>query len=115
MSAGSAYWLIGKQHQVAQIGKCLIVKIAGERCAVPLARVERVLQVPREELQAVTGRQYIFLEEERVEILSAAEVLELVRRLDADDRIDGILVQLPLPPQIDPKAVNADFATDRPH
>src|SRR6266508_4246718 len=36
-----------------------------------------------------------------------AEVLDLVRRLDADDRIDGILVQLPLPPQIDPKAVIA--------
>lgn len=34
-------------------------------------------------------------------------VLDLVRRLDADDRVDGILVQLPLPRQIDPHAVIA--------
>ncbi len=32
---------------------------------------------------------------------SEQEVLDLVQRLNADDEIDGILVQLPLPPQID--------------
>ena len=36
-----------------------------------------------------------------------AAVLDLVRRLDADDRVDGILVQLPLPRHIDPHAVIA--------
>jgi len=36
-----------------------------------------------------------------------AELLELVDRLNADDAIDGILVQLPLPPQIDPDAIIA--------
>lgn len=35
------------------------------------------------------------------------ELLHLVRRLGADDEVDGILVQLPLPPQIDPDAVVA--------
>ncbi len=30
-----------------------------------------------------------------------AELLELIGRLNADDRVDGILVQLPLPPGID--------------
>jgi methylenetetrahydrofolate dehydrogenase (NADP+)/methenyltetrahydrofolate cyclohydrolase len=34
-------------------------------------------------------------------------VLDLVARLDADDQVDGILVQLPLPRQIDPRAVVA--------
>ena len=29
------------------------------------------------------------------------ELLALVERLNADDAVDGILVQLPLPPQID--------------
>ena len=33
------------------------------------------------------------------------ELLALVRQLNADDRVDGILVQLPLPPRIDDKAV----------
>jgi methylenetetrahydrofolate dehydrogenase (NADP+) / methenyltetrahydrofolate cyclohydrolase len=32
---------------------------------------------------------------------SEQEVLELVQRLNGDDEIDGILVQLPLPPHID--------------
>jgi methylenetetrahydrofolate dehydrogenase (NADP+)/methenyltetrahydrofolate cyclohydrolase len=35
------------------------------------------------------------------------ELLELVRSLGADDEIDGILVQLPVPDQIDPDAVVA--------
>jgi methylenetetrahydrofolate dehydrogenase (NADP+)/methenyltetrahydrofolate cyclohydrolase len=34
-------------------------------------------------------------------------VLDLVHRLDADEQVDGILVQLPLPEQIDPQAVVA--------
>jgi methylenetetrahydrofolate dehydrogenase (NADP+)/methenyltetrahydrofolate cyclohydrolase len=36
---------------------------------------------------------------------SEAELLNLVGQLNADDRVDGILVQLPLPDQIDEKAV----------
>jgi methylenetetrahydrofolate dehydrogenase (NADP+)/methenyltetrahydrofolate cyclohydrolase len=36
-----------------------------------------------------------------------AELLELVERLGVDDGVDGILVQLPVPPQIDPDAVIA--------
>ncbi|MGH9328537.1 MAG: bifunctional methylenetetrahydrofolate dehydrogenase/methenyltetrahydrofolate cyclohydrolase FolD [Terriglobia bacterium] len=38
---------------------------------------------------------------------SGEELLALVRRLNAQDTIDGILVQLPLPPQIDAKQVLA--------
>ena len=36
---------------------------------------------------------------------SQAKVVELVRQLNADPRVDGILVQLPLPKHIDPNAV----------
>ncbi len=36
---------------------------------------------------------------------SEAAVLELVGKLNADDAVDGILVQLPLPDHIDPNAV----------
>jgi methylenetetrahydrofolate dehydrogenase (NADP+)/methenyltetrahydrofolate cyclohydrolase len=38
---------------------------------------------------------------------SEAELLGLVGRLGEDDGVDGILVQLPVPPQIDPDAVVA--------
>lgn len=36
-----------------------------------------------------------------------AEVIEVVRRLNADDRVDGVLVQIPLPPQVDAQVVMA--------
>ena len=36
-----------------------------------------------------------------------AEVIELVKQLNADDKVDGILVQLPLPKHIDERAVLA--------
>jgi methylenetetrahydrofolate dehydrogenase (NADP+)/methenyltetrahydrofolate cyclohydrolase len=36
---------------------------------------------------------------------SEAAVLDLVRRLNADPGVDGILVQLPLPPQIDSRKI----------
>jgi methylenetetrahydrofolate dehydrogenase (NADP+)/methenyltetrahydrofolate cyclohydrolase len=37
--------------------------------------------------------------------VSEADLLELVRSLNADDEVDGILVQLPLPEGIDPDAI----------
>lgn len=37
--------------------------------------------------------------------ITEAELLALIGRLNADDRVDGILVQLPLPKHIDPQRV----------
>lgn len=37
--------------------------------------------------------------------ITTAEMLELVAKLNADDAVDGILIQLPLPKQVDTKAV----------
>jgi methylenetetrahydrofolate dehydrogenase (NADP+)/methenyltetrahydrofolate cyclohydrolase len=44
---------------------------------------------------------------------SESELLTLVERLNADDKIHGILVQLPLPKQIDPNKVIATIAPDK--
>ena len=41
------------------------------------------------------------------------ELLALIARLNADEAVDGILVQLPLPPQIDEKAVLAAIDPDK--
>jgi methylenetetrahydrofolate dehydrogenase (NADP+) / methenyltetrahydrofolate cyclohydrolase len=41
------------------------------------------------------------------------ELVALVRALDADETIDGILVQLPLPRQIDPDAVMACISPEK--
>jgi methylenetetrahydrofolate dehydrogenase (NADP+)/methenyltetrahydrofolate cyclohydrolase len=42
-----------------------------------------------------------------------ADVLALVDKLNRDDGVDGILVQLPLPKQIDPNAVAAAIDADK--
>ncbi|HEY9013072.1 MAG TPA: bifunctional methylenetetrahydrofolate dehydrogenase/methenyltetrahydrofolate cyclohydrolase [Devosia sp.] len=44
---------------------------------------------------------------------SEAEVLELVRRLNNDDKIHGILVQLPVPDHIDPNKIIATISPDK--
>src|SRR5690349_9534141 len=42
-----------------------------------------------------------------------AEVLALIEKLNADSKIHGILVQLPLPKQIDPNKVIATLSPDK--
>ena len=44
---------------------------------------------------------------------SQADLVALVKRLNADPAVDGILVQLPLPPQIDEQAVIATIDPDK--
>ncbi len=44
---------------------------------------------------------------------SEAELLGLIARLNADEKVNGILVQLPLPPQIDPQKVIATIDPDK--
>jgi methylenetetrahydrofolate dehydrogenase (NADP+)/methenyltetrahydrofolate cyclohydrolase len=41
------------------------------------------------------------------------DLLTLIRGLNRDDRVNGILVQLPLPPQIDPASVLATIDPDK--
>lgn len=41
------------------------------------------------------------------------DLLTLIRGLNSDDRVNGILVQLPLPPQIDPAAILATVDPDK--
>ena len=44
---------------------------------------------------------------------ASGELIELVRSLDADETVDGILVQLPLPAQIDADAVMACISPEK--
>jgi methylenetetrahydrofolate dehydrogenase (NADP+)/methenyltetrahydrofolate cyclohydrolase len=42
-----------------------------------------------------------------------AELLDLIARLNADEKVNGILVQLPLPPQIDPNKIISAIDPDK--
>jgi len=47
------------------------------------------------------------------QIAATAEVVAVVRKLNEDPNIDGILVQLPLPPQVDEQAVLDTIAPEK--
>ncbi len=57
--------------------RALIVEISGDYFALPLTRVEKVMKLSASDIHAAGGRQHAFLNGERLEILSAAQVLEL--------------------------------------
>ena len=77
----------------------------------PGLTVVRVGNDPASEIyvrsKAKKARELGFRGTERVfpESLSESELLAEIARLNEDDEVDGILVQLPLPPQIDAKKV----------
>ncbi len=52
----------------------LLVEVAGEPYAVPLARLTRTLQVTRAEIETLEGREHVPLEGQRVGLVSAAQI-----------------------------------------
>ncbi len=52
----------------------LLVEIADEPYAFPLARIERILHVPRQSLREVEGHQYISVEDHHVGLVSAYQI-----------------------------------------
>ena len=44
---------------------------------------------------------------------SSAQLIELIHKLNADDAVDGILVQLPLPKHIDERTVLAEIVPQK--
>src|SRR5450432_4000732 len=55
----------------------------------------------RNKSKAVTESGMHAFDQKRPDTVSEAELLALIERLNADAQVNGILVQLPLPPQID--------------
>jgi two-component system sensor histidine kinase and response regulator WspE len=52
----------------------LLVEVAGEPYALPLARLARTLQVARGEIQTLEGREHVPFEGQRVGVVSAAQI-----------------------------------------
>jgi two-component system sensor histidine kinase and response regulator WspE len=57
--------------------RCLMVEIAGQAYAFPLARVERVLAVEPASVRTIEGRPFVSLGGEEIALVPAAEILEL--------------------------------------
>jgi two-component system sensor histidine kinase and response regulator WspE len=57
--------------------RTLLVEIAGEPYAFPLARVDKALNLPKEQIQSVQGRQHFALGDIQVGLVTAQQVLDL--------------------------------------
>ncbi|VAX12822.1 Signal transduction histidine kinase CheA [hydrothermal vent metagenome] len=57
--------------------RALLVEIAGEAYAFPLARIEHTLKLPRESIDLLEGRQYFTYGNQHVGLVSAQQILEL--------------------------------------
>jgi len=57
--------------------RALLVRIGGEPYAFPLARIDRILVIPRSDLRALEGRGHFDLDDQPVGLVTATEVLEL--------------------------------------
>jgi two-component system sensor histidine kinase and response regulator WspE len=59
------------------IVRALVVQVAGEAYALPIAKVERVLKVAQSDLHTLEGKQFFELNGMHLGLVSAAQVLEL--------------------------------------
>jgi two-component system, chemotaxis family, sensor histidine kinase and response regulator WspE len=57
--------------------RALLVRIAGEPYAFPLNRIDRILRVPRDQVQVLEGRQHFVMDDQPVGLVEATQVLEL--------------------------------------
>ena len=57
--------------------RTLIVEIAGEPYAFPLARIDRALILPKDDIDTVANRQYFTLDGQHIGLVLAHQVLEL--------------------------------------
>jgi len=67
----------------------------------------------RNKSKAVTEAGFQSFDQQLPENVSEAELLDLIERLNADEKVNGILVQLPLPPQIDANKIIAAIDPDK--
>src|SRR6202034_1576725 len=79
--------------------------IAPGLCAVLVGEDPASQVYVRNKGKAATAAGIASFQETLPATISEAELLALIARLNADDRVDGILVQLPLPKHIDPQRV----------
>jgi two-component system sensor histidine kinase and response regulator WspE len=57
--------------------RTLLVEIAGEPYAFPLAHIDKALKVPRERIESAQGRQHFTLGEEQIGLVAAHQILDL--------------------------------------
>jgi two-component system, chemotaxis family, sensor histidine kinase and response regulator WspE len=65
--------------------RTLLVEIAGEPYALPLARIDTVLKLPKGSIQSLEGRQHFTLGEQQIGLIAASQILELESQPSGED------------------------------
>lgn len=63
----------------------LLLEVAGEPYAIPLSRLTRTLQVSRDQIETLEGREHVPFEGQRVGLISAAQVLGVNQAASGDE------------------------------
>jgi len=72
--------------------RAMIVEIGGEKFALPLTRVARAVSAAAAEIQTAGGRQHLPVDGELVEILSAAQILDLDDGAASGDAVHTVVL-----------------------
>ncbi len=72
--------------------RTLLVEVGGEPYALPLARVDRALRLPRERIESVQVRQHFTLREVQVGLVAAHQVLDLEGSPPADGEVSIVVL-----------------------
>jgi two-component system sensor histidine kinase and response regulator WspE len=72
--------------------RALVVEIAGEPYAFPLARVTRAVKVPRDSIESIEGREHFRLGDQQIGLLVAHQVLELEESAAANGELSVVVL-----------------------
>lgn len=72
--------------------RTLLVEIAGEPYAFPLARIEQIVMVNKEEISSVENRQYFTMDNKNIGLVAAYQVLELKESPPKSDTLSVVVI-----------------------
>ena len=72
--------------------RTLVVEIAGEPYAFPLARIDRALMLSKDDIDLAAGRQYFTIDDQHIGLISAHQVLELQDSTRHSDTLPVIVI-----------------------
>jgi two-component system sensor histidine kinase and response regulator WspE len=72
--------------------RTLLVEIAGEPYAFPLARIDRALMLPKDDISVLADRQYFTLDGQHIGLVSAHQVLEIQESPAYGDTLPVIVI-----------------------
>ncbi|HEY9613394.1 response regulator [Allocoleopsis sp.] len=72
--------------------RTLLVEISGEPYAFPLARIEQIVMVNKEDISSVENRQYFTMDNKNIGLVPAYQVLELKESAPKSDALPAIVI-----------------------